>query len=90
MNGDKAICSKNHGISLLSVAGKKVEPAMLGHLLTFVVDTLVPESQCGFLRTRRTVDMIFVCRILQEKCRKQYRDLFCFHGFYKGMRHRQS
>ena len=36
----------------------------------------VPESQCGFRRARSTTDMIFVARLLQEKCREQHRDLF--------------
>ena len=49
---------------------------MLIRLLTYVVDTVVPESQCGFRRARRTTDMIFVARLLQEKCREQHRDLF--------------
>jgi len=49
---------------------------MLIRLLTYVVDTVVPESQCGFRRARSTTDMIFVARLLQEKCRKQHRDLF--------------
>ena len=49
---------------------------MLIPLLTYVVDTVVPESQCGFRRARRTTDMIFVARLIQEKCREQHRDLF--------------
>jgi len=39
---------------------------MLIRLLTYVVDTVVPESQCGFRRTRSTTDMIFVARLLQK------------------------
>ena len=49
---------------------------MLIRLLTYVVDTVVPESQCGFHRARSATDMIFVARLLQEKCREQHRDLF--------------
>ena len=49
---------------------------MLYRLLNHVVDVVVPESQCGFRRQRSTTDMIFVARLLQEKCREQHRDLF--------------
>jgi len=70
--GDRAIC----GISLLSVAGKLLAHVMLIRFLTYVVDTMVPESQCGFRRVRSTADMIFIARLLQEKCREQHRDLF--------------
>ena len=62
--------------ALLSVAGKLLARVMLIRLLTYVVDTVVPESQCGFRRARSTTDMIFVARLLQKKCREQHRDLF--------------
>jgi len=74
--GDRAICGNSRGISLISVAGKLLGRVMLIRLLTFVVDTVVPKSQCGFRCARSTTDMIFVARLLQEKCREQHRDLF--------------
>ena len=49
---------------------------MLIRLLTYVVDTVVPESQFGFRRARSTTDMIFVASLLQEKCREQRGGLF--------------
>jgi len=49
---------------------------MLHRLLTHVVDIVMPESQCGFRRNRSTVDMIFVARLLQEKCREQHSSLY--------------
>jgi len=49
---------------------------MLKWLLTHVVDIVMPEFQCGFRRGRSTVDMIFVARLFQAKCREQNRDLF--------------
>jgi len=48
---------------------------MLIGLLTYDVDAVVPESQCGFRRARSNTDMIFVARLFQEKCRKQHRHL---------------
>jgi len=62
--------------ALLSVAGKLLARVMLIRLLTYVVDTVVPESQCGFRRARSITDIIFFARLLQEKCREQHRDLF--------------
>jgi len=74
--GDRAICGNSHGISLICVTGKLPVRVMLIRLLTYVVDTVVPQSQCGFRRARSTTDMIFVARLLQEKFREQHRDLF--------------
>ena len=72
--GDKAICGNSRGISLLSVAGKVLAGVMLRRLLT--VDIVMQESQCGFRRGRSTIDMMFVARLLQEKCREQRQSLF--------------
>ena len=74
--GDRVECGNSRGISLLSVAGKELAKIMLTCLLEHVVDLVLPESQCGFRRGRSTIDMIFVARQLQEKCREQHQDLY--------------
>ena len=35
-----------------------------------------PETQCGFRSNRETVDMIFVRRQIEKKCREQNMDLY--------------
>ena len=37
---------------------------------------LIPESQCGFMKDRGTIDMTFTARQLQEKCQEQNVDLY--------------
>ncbi len=74
--GDKAVCGNYRGISLLAVAGKVLARVMLARLLATITDVVLPESQCGFRRDRSTTDMIFVARLLQEKCREQHRNLY--------------
>ena len=74
--GDQAECGNSRGISLLSVAGKVLAKIMLTHLLEHVVDLVLPESQCGFRRAGSTIYMIFVARLLQEKCCEQHQDLY--------------
>ena len=72
---DKSDCGNSRCISLLSVAGKVLARIMLQRLITQVAETVLPESQRGFRRGRSTIDMIFVARLLQEKCFEQHRYL---------------
>ncbi|VDL95628.1 unnamed protein product [Schistocephalus solidus] len=53
--GNRQLCDNHRDISRLN-----------GHL----EQGLLPESQCGFRRHRRTTDMIFAARQLQEKCKE--------------------
>jgi len=65
-----------NGISLLSVGGKILARVMLNRLLTHVAEVILPETQCGFRRGLSTIEMVFVARLLQEKCREQHRPLY--------------
>ena len=73
--GDTPSCDNYRGISLLSIAGKILSKVILNRVNTHLLDKTVPESQCVFCQNRRTVDMIFTARQIQEKCKEQYRDL---------------
>ena len=44
--------------------------------LTTPLDQQLPESQCGFRKERRTINMVFAARQRQEKCQEQNADLF--------------
>ena len=74
--GDRAECGNSRGISNLSVAGKVLAKIMPTRLLEHVVDLVLSDSQCGFRCGRSTIDMIFIARQLQEKCREQHQDLY--------------
>ena len=43
-------------------------------MLEEVVDSIYPESQCGFIAGRGAADMILAMRHLQEKCREKNLD----------------
>ena len=74
--GDRQICGNSSGISSLSVAGRIFARVMRRLLLTHIVHIVMPETECGFRRDRRSIDIIFVARLPQEKCREQNHDLF--------------
>ncbi|KAI8495055.1 hypothetical protein Bbelb_270410 [Branchiostoma belcheri] len=74
--GDKADCNNSRGISLLSCAGKVLTRILLLRLIKSVSEDVLPESQCGFRKDRSTIDMVFVARQLQEKCREQHQELY--------------
>ena len=59
-------------ISLWSIAGKILAKIILNRLNEHLDQAgLLPESQCGFRKDRRTIDMSFTARHLQEKCQEQ-------------------
>ena len=75
-NGNRTKRGNSRGISRRSVAGKVLEKIMLTRHLEHVDDLVLPESQCGFRRGLSTIDMIFVSRQLQEKCREQHQYIY--------------
>ncbi len=74
--GDKSICSNSRGISLLAFAGKVLAKVMLQRPINHLTESMLPKSQCRFRKNRSMVDMIFIARQLQQKCREQHLDLF--------------
>ena len=44
---------------------------LLNRIIPTIAQENTPESQCGFRSNRASVDMIFVLRQIQEKCREQ-------------------
>ena len=72
----KSDCSNYRGITLLSIAGKILAHILLNRLIPVIAQENMPESQCGFRSNRGTVDMIFVLRQIQEKCREQNMGLY--------------
>ena len=74
--GNPHVCDNHRGISLLSIAGKILARVLLHRLNEYLEHSgLLPESQCGFRKDRRTTDMIFTTRHW-EKCQEQNMDLY--------------
>ena len=67
--GDLQLCDNWRGISLLDVVGKMFA-RLLQERLQVVAEKILPESQYGFRRRRRCVDMIYTARQLVEKSRE--------------------
>ena len=74
--GEKSDCSNYRGITLLSTTGKILAHILLNRLIPTIAQENTPESQCGFRSNRRTVDMTFVLRQIQEICREQNMGLY--------------
>ena len=74
--GNPQLCDNHCGISLLSIAGKVLAVVLLNRLNEHLESGLLPESQCGFRKDRKTIDIILTTRQLQEKCQEQNMDLY--------------
>lgn len=64
--GDLTICDNWRGISLLDAVGKLLGRVLQNRLQDFAANIL-PESQCGFRRSRSCTDQLFVVRQVIEK-----------------------
>eukprot|EP00106_Octopus_bimaculoides_P016855 XP_014784297.1 PREDICTED: uncharacterized protein LOC106879306 [Octopus bimaculoides] len=73
--GDRSLCGNYRGISLLSIAGKIIARILLQRFQV-VAESVFPESQCGFRKSRGTIDMIFCARQIQEKSQEQQKPVF--------------
>ena len=71
-NGKGILCGNHRGISLLSIAGKSLARILLNRLNEHLEQSrLLPASQCGYRKDRRTTDIIFTAKQTQEKCQEQ-------------------
>ena len=52
--GNRQVCDSHRGISLLSIAGKKLARTLLNRLTAHLEQGLLPESQCSFRKHRST------------------------------------
>ena len=59
---------------MLSIVGKLFAKVILNRIWP-TIEAYLPEAQCSFRSGRSTVDMMFVLRQLQEKCREQHKEL---------------
>ncbi|VDL95998.1 unnamed protein product [Schistocephalus solidus] len=67
---NRQLCDNHRGILLRNITGKTFASILLNQLNAHLEQRLLPESHCGFLRKRGTIDMIFTARQLQEKCQE--------------------
>ena len=74
--GEKLDCSNYRGITLLSIAGRILARILLYRIILMIAQENTPESQCEFRYNRGTIDMIFVLRQIQKKCREQNMGLY--------------
>ncbi|BHF76026.1 hypothetical protein SprV_0501912400 [Sparganum proliferum] len=74
--GNRQLCDNHRGISLLNIAGKIFARILPNRLNDHLERGLLPESQCGFRRNRRTTDMSFATHQPHEKCQEMRTHLY--------------
>jgi hypothetical protein len=63
--GEKSKCDNYRGISIINHDGKLLERLIQNRLLPYVQELgCIPDSQCGFLPGRSTVDAVLVSRLV--------------------------
>ena len=75
-NGEQSDCSNYRGITLPSIAGNILARVSLNRFIVTIAQENTPESRCGFRPNRETVDMIFMLRQIQKKCREQNKGIY--------------
>ncbi|XP_073832850.1 uncharacterized protein [Musca autumnalis] len=73
--GDKTVCSKYRGISLLPIAYKIVS-GILCERLKPMVNEIIGPYQCGFRPGKSTIDQIFTLRQILEKTQEMQIDTY--------------
>ncbi|BHF65102.1 hypothetical protein SprV_0200811100 [Sparganum proliferum] len=73
--GNRQICERQRGISVLNNAGKIFARILLNRLNNHLKQGFPPESQCGFRRHGGTMDMIFAACQLQM-CQEMWTHLY--------------
>ena len=70
IKGDKSEYSNYRCINLLSITGEILARVFLNRFSRTIAQENAPESRYGLRFNRRTTDMIFVLRQIEEKCRE--------------------
>ena len=68
--GNQQACDNHWRTSLLSISDKILARVILNNVNNHLEHRLLLKSQCSFHKERRTVDMVFAARQLQEKCQE--------------------
>jgi hypothetical protein len=84
--GNRKDCDHYRGISIINHDGKLLERLIQNRLLPFVQETgCIPETQCGFLPGRSTVDAVLVSRLVSTFALEKDVPLFkCFIDLTKA------
>nr|VZI21032.1 unnamed protein product [Spirometra erinaceieuropaei] len=89
--GNRQVCDNHRGISLLNIAEKIFARILLNRLNNHLEHGLLPESQCGFRRHRRTTYMIFAARKTSgEVSRDEDPPVLYLRGPDESFRHGES
>ena len=85
--GDKRLCTNYRGLCLNEHVGKLLERMVLNRLLSVVcqVPDAIPDSQCGFVPGRSTMNASFMDRGLSSEYRSRGEELFkCYIDLTKA------